>query len=179
VISHRGCIESRRIWLRIRVRWAVRCSAFIETHDSLATNPPYKTHLGIHFFHEKAKAAASVPGFYLHIAPEECFAAAGIWHPDAQSLAKIRGAIASGSPEWKSIKRSKLPIEGGSLKRPPRGFAANHPMVEDLKRTDFVTSVRLSEKEVASKNFIADFAASCRKMTPLVRFVARSLKLPW
>src|SRR6185369_3813459 len=26
---------------------------------------PYKTHLGIHFFHEKAKAAASVPGFYL------------------------------------------------------------------------------------------------------------------
>src|SRR2546423_3393116 len=112
---------------------------------------PYKDHLGIHFFHEKAKAAASVPGFYLHIALEECFAAAGIWHPDAQSLAKIRGAIASGSPEWKSIKRSRIPIEGGSLKRPPRGFAADHPMVEDLKRTDFVTSVRLSEKEITGK----------------------------
>ena len=140
---------------------------------------PYKNHLGIHFFHEKSKAAASVPGFYLHIASDECFAAAGIWHPDAPSLAKIRQAIASGSPEWKSIKRSKLPIEGGSLKRPPRGFAPDHPMIEDLKRTDFVTSVRLSQKEITDKNFIANFAAACRKMSPLVRFVARSLKLAW
>ena len=140
---------------------------------------PYKTHLGIHFFHEKAKAAASVPGFYLHIAPDECFAAGGIWHPDAQSLAKIRQSIANGSAEWKSIRRSKLPIEGGSLKRPPRGFAADHPMVEDLKRTDFITSVPLTPKQISSKNFMADFAASCRRMTPLVRFVAQSLKLPW
>jgi uncharacterized protein (TIGR02453 family) len=140
---------------------------------------PYKTHLGIHFFHEKAKAAASVPGFYLHIAADECFAAAGIWHPDPKALAKIRDTIARGSTEWKAIKRSKLPIEGASLKRPPRGFAPDHPMIDDLKRTDFVTSVRRSKKEICSKNFMADFAASCRKMSPLVRFVARSLKLAW
>jgi len=140
---------------------------------------PYKTHIGIHFFHEKAKAAASVPGFYLHISAQENFAAAGIWHPDPQSLAKIRSAIADAPPDWKAIKRSKLPIEGGALKRPPRGFSADHPMIEDLKRTDFVTSVKLTEKEITGKNFIADFAADCRKMAPLVRFVARSLKLPW
>jgi len=140
---------------------------------------PYKTHLGIHFFHEKAKAAASVPGFYLHISPEENFAGAGIWHPDPQSLAKIRQAIANGSSEWKAIRKSKVPIEGGSLKRPPRGFAADHPMIEDLKRTDFITSVPLTQKEICSSKFIADFAADCRKMAPLVRFVARSLKLPW
>ncbi len=140
---------------------------------------PYKTHLGIHFFHETAKAAASVPGFYLHISPETCFAAAGIWHPDAASLAKIRHAIANGSSEWKAIKRSKLPIEGGTLKRPPRGFAADDPMVEDLKRTDFITSAPLTQKQICSKSFMSDFSASCRKMTPLVRFVAKSLKLPW
>ena len=140
---------------------------------------PYKDHVGIHFFHEKAKAAASVPGFYLHIAPGESFAAAGIWHPDAGSLAKIRQAIASKSPAWMGIKKSKLPIEGGSLKRPPRGFAADHPLVDDLKRTDFVTSVRIADDELCSPAFGASFARTCRKMTPLVAFVATSLRLPW
>lgn len=140
---------------------------------------PYKTHVGIHFFHEKAKAAASVPGFYLHISPGECFAAAGIWHPDAASLAKVRKTIAGNSPEWKRLKRSKLPIEGGALKRPPRGYAADHPFIDDLKRTDFVTSIALEDADLCSPKFISEFGRACRKMTPLVKFVADALRLPW
>ena len=140
---------------------------------------PYKTHVGIHFFHEKAKAAASVPGFYLHISPGECFAGAGIWHPDPGSLAKVRQAIAAKSPDWLRIKKSKLPIEGGSLKRPPRGFAADHPLIDDLKRTDFITSVRLKDSDLTSPSFLASFDRACKKMTPLVAFVAKSLRLSW
>ena len=140
---------------------------------------PFKTHVGIHFFHEKSKAAASVPGFYLHIQPGESFAAAGIWHPDPASLAKVRGAIAAKSPDWIRIKKSKLPIEGRTLKRPPRGFPADHPLLDDLKRTDFVTSLRLSDADLTSSAFIASFTKSCRKMEPLVEFVARSLRLAW
>jgi uncharacterized protein (TIGR02453 family) len=140
---------------------------------------PFKTHVGIHFFHEKAKAAPSVPGFYLHISPGESFAAAGIWHPDSGSLAKVREAIGAKSPAWMRIRKSKLPIEGGSLKRPPRGFAADHPLIEDLKRTDFVTSVRLKDADLTSANFIATFDRTCRKMSPLVEFVANSLRLAW
>jgi uncharacterized protein (TIGR02453 family) len=140
---------------------------------------PYKTHLGVHFFHDSGKKAPSVPGFYLHIDPDECFAAAGIWHPDPQSLAKVRDRIAAGDAEWKALKRTKLPIEGGSLKRPPRGYACEHPDMEYLKRTDFVTSVKLSQKELCDKNFVADFAAHCKRMAPLVKFVTHSLGLAW
>ena len=140
---------------------------------------PYKDHVGIHFFHESSKKAPSVPGFYLHLAPGESFAAAGIWHPDAAALARLREAIARGDGEWKAIRRSKLPIEGGSLKRPPRGFAAEHPFIDDLKRTDFVTSLRLDERDVCRAGFINEFAGACRKMTPLVRFVSRAMDLPW
>lgn len=140
---------------------------------------PFKTHIGIHFFHERAKAAASVPGFYLHLSPGESFAAAGIWHPDPASLARIREAIAGGSPVWKAIKRSKLPIHGGLLKRPPKGFSADHPFIDDLKRTDLTTSVNFTDREVCSKSFMNDYAAACRKMTPLVKFATQSLSLPW
>jgi len=140
---------------------------------------PYKTHLGVHFFHDSGKKAPSVPGFYLHIAPDECFAAAGIWHPDAAALAKVRDAIVADPAGWKAIKRSKLPIEGGSLKRPPRGYAPDHPFIDDLKRTDFVTSVKLQPRDLSSRSFVSDFAAHCRRMSPLVKFVTRSLGLTW
>jgi uncharacterized protein (TIGR02453 family) len=140
---------------------------------------PYKTHVGIHFFHESAKSAPSVPGFYLHLQPGHCLAAAGIWHPDPAALGRVREAIAAGSPEWKALKRAKLPIEGGSLKRPPRGFAPDHPFIEDLKRTDFVTSLRLTDAEIRAPGFITTFANTCRKMSPLVKFVSHSLGLAW
>ena len=42
---------------------------------------PYKTHIGIHFSHESGKDAHA-PVFYLHLEPDGCFAAAGVWHPD-------------------------------------------------------------------------------------------------
>jgi len=140
---------------------------------------PYKNHVGIHFFHESGKKAASVPGFYLHLQPGESFAAAGIWHPDPESLARIRNAIARGGGEWKALRKTKLPIEGGALKRPPRGFDPDHPFIDDLKRTDFVTSIRLADRDVCKPGFIGDFTKACRTMTPLVRFVSRSLDLAW
>lgn len=140
---------------------------------------PYKTHLGVHFFHESGKTASSVPGFYLHLVPGESFAAGGIWHPDPPALARIRDAIVAGTAEWKAFKKSKLPIEGGSLKRPPRGYPADHPFIDDLKRTDFVASVRLTDKEICAPDFISHFAGTLRTMTPITRFVARSLDMAW
>lgn len=140
---------------------------------------PYKIHVGIHFFHESATKTASVPGFYLHLQPGESFAAAGIWHPDPAALARVREAIVAGSPEWKALRRSKLTIEGAALKRPPRGFAPDHPFIEDLKRTDYVTSTRFTDKEICAPAFLSDFAKACRKMAPLVKFVAQSMQLPW
>jgi uncharacterized protein (TIGR02453 family) len=141
---------------------------------------PYKTHLGAHFFHDSAKKAASVPGFYLHVAARgESFLAGGIWHPEPAALARVRDAIVRDTAEWKALRKSKLPIEGGSLKRPPRGYAADHPYIEDLKRTDFVASVPLSEEEMCGGAFLTKFAGHCRSVAPLVKFVTRSLDLAW
>ena len=41
---------------------------------------PFKTHVGIRFSHESGKDAHA-PVFYLHIEPDGCFVAAGVWHP--------------------------------------------------------------------------------------------------
>ena len=103
---------------------------------------------------------------------------AGLWHPDATALARVRGAFVARSGRWKSA-RSGLSLEGDSLRRPPRGYDANHPFVEDLKRKDFISSVRLSDREVTSPRFLSGFVAKCGKMSPLPKFLAAALELPW
>jgi len=136
---------------------------------------PYKTHIGIHFSHEVGRDAHA-PVFYLHLAADGCFAAAGVWHPDNQSLTKLRTAIVAQPELWKTASR-KLELEGESLTRPPKGFCSEHPLIEDLKRKDFVTSLPLTEEQVCSAALMKDFTAACKKMKPLVEFTAKALKL--
>jgi len=136
---------------------------------------PFKTHVGIHFSHASGKDAHA-PVFYLHLEPENCFTAAGVWHPESRALTKIRMAIAAEPGQWAKARR-KLELEGDSLMRPPRGFDPNHRFIEDIKRKDFVASAGLTEAQVCSPKFMRDFAGACRTMQPLVEFTAKALGL--
>ena len=107
------------------------------------------------------------------------FAAAGVWHPDPTTLARVRKAIVERPKEWQAIRHSKLEEQGDRLTRPPKGFDPNHPFIEDLKLKDFVSSIKYPDKQVCDPKFILEFADTCRKMSPLVRFVTTSLELEW
>ncbi len=136
---------------------------------------PFKTHIGIHFSHESGKNAYA-PVFYLHLEPDGCFAAAGVWHPDTRALTKIRVTIVSQPEQWKKVTR-RLELEGESLIRPPKGFSSEHPLIEDLKRKDFVASVAFSEEQLCGPAFMKVFVAACHTMTPLVEFTTKALGL--
>jgi len=60
---------------------------------------PFKAHVGIRFSHAAGKDAHA-PIFYLHLEPENCFAAAGVWHPDNRLLTSIRTAIVDQPERW-------------------------------------------------------------------------------
>jgi len=138
-----------------------------------ADKRPFKTHVGIHFNHASGKDAHA-PVFYLHCEPENCFAAAGICHPDNPALTRVRTAIVREPERWAAI-RKKLVLEGDSLARPPRGFDCDHRFINDLKMKDYVTSIAFSEEQVCGQKFLRDFAAACRKMSPLVEFTTSAL----
>jgi uncharacterized protein (TIGR02453 family) len=140
---------------------------------------PYKTQVGMSFWHIEGGKMVHVPGFYLHLEPDGCFAAAGVWHPDAATLKKIRAAIVQRPDAWRAVCRSGLKIEGGKLARPPKGYDADHPLIEDLKWKDYVTSISFSEVKVCRPGFISDFTAACRRMGPLVKFLTEALGLSW
>jgi uncharacterized protein (TIGR02453 family) len=144
---------------------------------------PYKTHVAAHFRHEVGKDVHA-PGFYLHLEPNEVFVGAGIWHPDTAALTKLRRAIVAAPARWSAIvgnakfKRDGE-LGGDTLKRPPAGVPADHPLIEDLKRKDFVWSVTFAEKDACSPKFIERYAAACATAAPLVQFLTRALGLPW
>ena len=144
---------------------------------------PYKTHTGIQFRHERRKDAHA-PGFYLHLEPKGCFIGLGIWHPDGKTLKKLREGLVEDSKGWNkavsgSVFKKGLVLSGESLVRPPRGYDPEHPLIEDLKRKDFIAVAPLSMKQVIQPEFMRDFASYCRAGKPLMAFLCRALDLPF
>jgi uncharacterized protein (TIGR02453 family) len=144
---------------------------------------PYKTHVGIHFRHERAKDAHA-PGYYLHIGPGEVFAGAGIWHPGTEVATRVREAIVEDPQRWKRATRGgafakRLRLGGDSLKRVPSWADAAHPLAEDLKRKDFFGSTRLTEDDVVAPGFVDEYARICRAASPLMEFLCDALDVPY
>jgi uncharacterized protein (TIGR02453 family) len=142
---------------------------------------PFKTNVGIQFRHSLGKDVHA-PGFYLHLEPGQCFVGVGIWHPDAATLARIRSAIAEDGAAWLKASRNKtfsktFELVGESLSRPPRGYARDHPLIEDLKRKDFIAVTPLGEKRVITANLKNDTLKSFQTGVPLMRFLCQSLAL--
>jgi uncharacterized protein (TIGR02453 family) len=144
---------------------------------------PYKTNVGIHFRHELAKDVYA-PGFYLHLSPGEVFAGGGIWHPDTPTVTKIREAIVSDPDGWRKGTRrgafaKTFRLGGDSLKRPPSGFASDHPLIDDIKRKDFFGWTELSERDVTSPGFLDEYTRLCRTAAPLMRFLCGAVEAPY
>ena len=141
---------------------------------------PYKTEAGIHFRHERGKDVHA-PGYYLHLAPANSFAACGLWHPETAQQASIRSAIDQDQAGWLAAKEAaasaSLTLGGDSLKRPPKGYEADHPLIDDLKRKDFVLSSDLSDAQLANGGFAAELAEIWTGASPIMRLLTEAVGL--
>jgi uncharacterized protein (TIGR02453 family) len=144
---------------------------------------PYKLNTGMQFRHVMAKDAHA-PGFYLHIQPRENFMGVGLWRPDTKVAYAIRERIDEDPAGWKRATRGKrftdvFTIGGDSLKRPPRGYDEDHPLIEDLKLKDFIASTRLTQKAITSDTFMDDFTIDCKRAAPFMRFLCEAVGVPF
>ena len=144
---------------------------------------PYKTNIGIQFRHLAGKDVHA-PGFYLHISPNDCFVGAGIWRPDGKSLNQIREMISDSPNAWKSITHHKTfrryyKFTGDSLKTYPRGYAKDHPMIQDLKRKDFIAIHPLSHDQILSPNLVKTIHHRFNVASELMDYLCNALELPY
>ncbi|MBV1874583.1 MAG: DUF2461 domain-containing protein [Gammaproteobacteria bacterium] len=146
--------------------------------------PPFKTNVGCQFRHEAGKNAHA-PGFYLHIEPGNSFIGGGIYRPDANALLQIRTAIAENPEKWhqvihdKEMKKHYGEVSGESLKRPPRGFSAEHQHIEHLKKKTFFVIKPLETKQLYSEHFVQQAEDLFQSASPLMRFLTEAVELPY
>ncbi len=144
---------------------------------------PYKTNLGIHFRHEVGKDVHA-PGFYFHVDLDEVFLGAGSWHPATESLSAYRNAIVEHGSRWKRVLSNKRFREtweqsGESLKRPPRGFNADHPLIDELKRKDHIAVTKLDHQDLFSPDLVPLVAESFKRAKPYVAFLCDAIGVPF
>ena len=142
---------------------------------------PYKTNIGIQFRHEAGKDVHA-PGYYLHIENGNFFLGAGIWRPDSTALGKIRDAIIEKGEKWVSVRDDKMfivrfALEGESLKNGPRGYPKEHPLIEDLKRKDFIAINEIKKTDVLSPGFLDEAVKQFANTEPLMRFLCSALEI--
>lgn len=144
---------------------------------------PFKTNIGIQFRHFQGKDVHA-PGFYVHLEPKECFLGVGIWHPDAPTLGRIRTAIAENKTAWLKASRDKTftknyELAGDSLANAPRGYTKDHPLLDDLKRKDFIAITEFRSTLATSARFKPEVVQSFRTAKPFMKFLCQSLDLPF
>ena len=142
---------------------------------------PYKTNVGIQFRHVQARDIHA-PGFYVHIEPHDVFVGVGSWRPDSPSLAKIRRRIADKPDLWRQVASTRkfkrhFEFVGDSLKRPPRGFDRDHPLIDVLKCKDFIAIKRLEEGDIESSQFFDSVVKRFRDGQPLMQFLCDALEV--
>lgn len=142
---------------------------------------PYKENIGFQFRHVAGKDAHA-PGFYIHIEPDNNMAGGGIWQPPASIATKIRDAIIDNPDEWKAVKKymedSRVSFSyGEALKRAPRGYDPDHPLIEDLKQKTFFAGRSFTDTEVISKQFPDLVDSTFSDLVPFMRFISEALEL--
>lgn len=142
---------------------------------------PYKTWSGARFFHERSKQVPA-PSFYLHIAPGDCFVGGGLWHPEPETQRRIRNFMLDNPSGWKAAVQSpafrrRFELTGDTLVRPPRGFPADHELIDDIKRKDFVAGAGLDDDTVLGPRLRQSVAAQFKALAPMIDYLCAALDL--
>lgn len=142
---------------------------------------PLKTYLAAVFPHRRGTRHTSA-GFYLEISSRWVFAGGGLYMPDAPSLQRIRERIAEAPADFAAIATAEPlaqlgGLQGETLTRVPRGFPANHPAAENLKRKQFLAFWEWPPDLMIGDQFWPELLAVFRAVAPVVKYLNDAMGL--
>ena len=142
---------------------------------------PYKTNVGIHFRHVAGKDVHA-PGIYVHFDTRECFVGVGLWRPESDALRALREHLVNDPKGWKTATRSKsftkvMSLGGEAVTRGPRGFDTDHPLIDDIRRKDFIAVADLKAGDMTKPGFPDALMTKIMAAKPLTQWLCKALGL--
>lgn len=165
---------------------AVGGSLFRIQRDTRFANDkaPYKPWQGARLFHARRREVAA-PSFYLHLQPGNCFIGAGLWHPETDTLRKVRHFIVDNPGSWKAAAhapafRKRFELEDSEmLVRMPRGFPPEFEFADDLRRKNFVAFRPLDDALMTGPRLRQTVEKDLAALGPFTDYLCASLDLEY
>ena len=146
---------------------------------------PYKRHFGTYIAMNGGHRSL-YSGYYIHLQPGNCMLSGGIWCADNQGIKRFRSYIDTEYDELFDIMdQSDFKQYFGnqlhcfeSLKRPPMGYAADHPAIEILKMKQWLTEHRFDDSLLNQpQQLISHLTQAAHAMMPFSHWCNKSFDL--
>jgi uncharacterized protein (TIGR02453 family) len=168
-----------------RVRWKDPKDCLFRIYRDVrfsANKSPYKTTFSAYVSEQNRRGAP--PGYYLEVDEKgTLLAAGGVWMPPAEPLARLRTSIAEHPERLQKVLRSRGfkktfgDLQGDDrLKRPPRGYSEDTPLIEYIKLKSFIVWRETDARALTHDGALAYVTDSFRAALPLVSWVRAALE---
>lgn len=140
---------------------------------------PYKNNFGIYF--SINGKGGNEPGYYINISPGNCFFAGGYWMPDATDLKKIREEIDYDQEGFLAIIENKQFSsvfkldEEDTLKKAPKGYATDHPLIDILKLKSFSAIYPIDDEAFSRPDILEKIRFAFEQIYPFILFLRAAI----
>lgn len=148
-----------------------------------ADKSPYKTWQGARLFHARRRELEATPSFYVHVAPDECFVGAGLWHPEPAIQRRVREFILDNPAGWgraahaTAFSRRYALDDSEMLKRVPGEVPVDFQWREDLRHRNFVAWRPLEAATVTGPRLRSTLERDLTALGPFVDYLCAALDL--
>jgi uncharacterized protein (TIGR02453 family) len=167
-----------------RVRWKDPKDCLFRIYRDVrfsADKSPYKTTFSAYISEQNRRGAP--PGYYLEVDEKgTLLAAGGIWMPPTEPLARLRTYIAEHPERLQKVLRSRGfkktfgDLQGDRLKRPPRGYSEDTPLIDYIKLKSYIVWRETDARALSHDAALTYVVDSFRAALPLVDWVRTALE---
>jgi uncharacterized protein (TIGR02453 family) len=146
-----------------------------------ADKTPYKDRVSASFG-RRGMEKVGAGGFYFAVNHKEVEVAGGVYHPESEAMLTIRTHIAESYDEFRRIlanrklRKTVGELQGSELTRVPKGFTADHPAADLLKKKDWIFYVVLDPGLATSSRLLPEILSRFETLAPAIEYLNAPLR---